>query len=120
MAFIESAKLELELFLKDETDTEGAHSQLSSFNGLVEYVVMSALPRGALVEWQVLALNGHFDRVRTCTIPAYGEHVTAECTCTMRQTTEENGEKTSLNLICRAGAPRSICSLIHVLSISNF
>ena len=101
--FIESAKLELELYLNQGVDTEGAHSQLSSFNGLVEYVVMPTLPRGALVEWQVLAVNGHFDRVRTCTIPAYGEHLTVECTCTIRQTTEEGAEKTSLNLICRAG-----------------
>ena len=100
--FIESAKLELELYLNQEIDTEGAHSQLNSFDGLVEYVVMPDLPRGALVEWQVLAINGHFDRVRTCTIPAHGEHVTAECTCTLRQTAEDE-PKVSLNLVCRAG-----------------
>ena len=64
---IASAKSELGWFLKDETDTVGAHSQLSSFHGLVEYVVMPELPRGALVDWPVLALNGHFVRVRTST-----------------------------------------------------
>ena len=99
------------MYWKQEVDTESTHSQLSNCHGLVEYVVMSALPRGALVEWQVLAFNVHFDRVRTCTIPVYGEHVTDECSCTFRQTTEEHAEKTSLNVICRAGAPRLKCSL---------
>ena len=103
------------MYWKQEVDTESTHSQLSDCHGLVEYVVMCDASVAARsvggVLLQVLALNVHFDRVCTCIIPSYGEHVTDECSCTFRQTTEENTEKTALNLICRAGAPRLKCSL---------